>query len=35
LTVIALVIQIWVLSPCLWMTQTHNEELRRDRDQPS
>jgi hypothetical protein len=35
LTLIALVMQIWVLTPCVWMTQMHNEELRRDRDEPS
>jgi hypothetical protein len=33
--VIALVMQIWVLTPCVWMTQMHNEELRRDHDEPS
>jgi hypothetical protein len=34
-TVIALVMQIWVLTPCVWMTQLHNEELRRGRHEPS
>jgi hypothetical protein len=30
LTAIGVVLQIWIVVPCVWITQMHNEELRRE-----